>query len=253
MEAYTSFAAVYDTFMDNVPYDEWGEYLRGLLVENGIEGGLVLDLGCGTGTMTEYLANLGYDMIGVDNSEDMLDIAMEKKEKSGHDILYLCQDMREFELYGTVRSIISICDSVNYITEPEELQQVFCLADNYLDPDGVFIFDFNTEYKYRKVLGNCTIAESRDECSFIWDNYYYEEERINEYELSLFVRDEELSQNGQDIYRRYRETHFQRGYTLAEMKELLETAGMRFLAAYDAFTKDAPKEESERIYIIAGK
>lgn len=253
MEAYTSFAAVYDTFMDNVPYDEWGEYLRGLLVENGIEGGLVLDLGCGTGTMTEYLANLGYDMIGVDNSEDMLDIAMEKKEKSGHDILYLCQDMREFELYGTVRSIISICDSVNYITEPEELQQVFCLADNYLDPDGVFIFDFNTEYKYRKVLGNCTIAESRDECSFIWDNYYYEEERINEYELSLFVRDEELSQNGQDIYQRYQETHFQRGYTLGEMKELLETAGMRFLAAYDAFTKDAPKEESERIYIIAGK
>lgn len=253
MEAYTSFAAVYDTFMDNVPYDEWGEYLRGLLVENGIEGGLVLDLGCGTGTMTEYLANLGYDMIGVDNSEDMLDIAMEKKEKSGHDILYLCQDMREFELYGTVRSIISICDSVNYITEPEELQQVFCLADNYLDPDGVFIFDFNTEYKYRKVLGNCTIAESRDKCSFIWDNYYYEEEQINEYELSLFVKDEELSQNGQDIYQRYQETHFQRGYTLGEMKELLETAGMRFLAAYDAFTKDAPKEESERIYIIAGK
>ncbi len=253
MEAYTSFAAVYDTFMDNVPYDEWGEYLRGLLVENGIEGGLVLDLGCGTGTMTEYLANLGYDMIGVDNSEDMLDIAMEKKEKSGHDILYLCQDMREFELYGTVRSIISICDSVNYITDQEELQQVFCLADNYLDPDGVFIFDFNTEYKYRKVLGDCTIAESRDKCSFIWDNYYYEEEQINEYELSLFVKDEELSQNGQDIYQRYQETHFQRGYTLGEMKELLETAGMRFLAAYDAFTKDAPKEESERIYIIAGK
>ena len=253
MESYTSFAAVYDTFMDNVPYDEWGEYLRGLLVENGIEGGLVLDLGCGTGTMTEYLANLGYDMIGVDNSEDMLDIAMEKKEKSGHDILYLCQDMREFELYGTVRSIISICDSVNYITDQEELQQVFCLADNYLDPDGVFIFDFNTEYKYRKVLGDCTIAESRDKCSFIWDNYYYEEEQINEYELSLFVKDEELSQNGQDIYQRYQETHFQRGYTLGEMKELLETAGMRFLAAYDAFTKDAPKEESERIYIIAGK
>lgn len=253
MEAYTSFAAVYDTFMDNVPYEEWGEYLHGLLAENGIEGGLVLDLGCGTGTMTEYLANLGYDMIGVDNSEDMLDIALEKKEKSGHDILYLCQDMREFELYGTVRSIISICDSLNYITEPEELQQVFRLADNYLDSDGVFIFDFNTEYKYRKVLGDCTIAESRDECSFIWDNYYYEEEQINEYELSLFVRDEESSQSGQDIYRRYQETHFQRGYTLEEMKELLEAAGMRFLAAYDAFTKDVPKEESERIYIIAGK
>lgn len=253
MEAYTSFAAVYDTFMDNVPYEEWGEYLHGLLVENGIEEGIVLDLGCGTGTMTEYLANLGYDMIGVDNSEDMLDIALKKKEKSGHDILYLCQDMREFELYGTVRAIVSICDAVNYMTEPEELQQVFCLADNYLDPDGVFVFDFNTEYKYREVLGDCTIAESREGCSFIWDNYYYEEEQINEYELSLFVKDEELSKDGRDIYQRYQETHFQRGYTLEEMKGLLRAAGMRFIAAYDAFTKDAPREESERIYMIVGK
>ena len=253
MEAYTSFAAVYDTFMDNVPYEEWGKYLHCLLKEYGIDSGMVLDLGCGTGTMTEYLADCGYDMIGVDYSEDMLEIALEKRLQSGHDILYLCQDMREFELYGTVRAIVSICDSVNYITEPEELQQVFYWVNNYLDPDGVFIFDFNTEYKYREVLGDCTIAESREDCSFIWDNYYYDEEKINEYELSLFVRDEELSKNGQEIYQRYQETHFQRGYTVEEMKMLLEKAGMRFFAAYDAFTRDAPKAESERIYIIAGK
>lgn len=251
--AYSSFAAVYDTFMDNVPYDEWGDYLYGLLKEYGICDGLVLDLGCGTGTMTEYLAGRGYDMIGVDNSEDMLEIAMEKRVESGHDILYLEQDMREFELYGTVRAIVSICDSLNYITEPEELRQVFHWADNYLDPDGVFIFDFNTEYKYREILGDQTIAESREECSFIWDNYYYEEERINEYELSLFIRDEELSKGGSEIYRRYQETHYQRSYTLEEMKELLSAAGMRFLAAYDAFTREAPSETSERIYIIAGK
>ncbi len=125
MEAYTSFASVYDTFMDDVPYEEWGEYMHGLLKEYGINDGLVLDLGCGTGTMTELLADLGYDMIGVDNSADMLEIALEKKVESGHDILYLQQDMREFELYGTVRAIISICDSVNYITEPDELRRVF--------------------------------------------------------------------------------------------------------------------------------
>ena len=253
MEAYTSFAAVYDTFMDNVPYAEWGEYLYGLLNEYGIASGMILDLGCGTGAMTEYLAGRGYDMIGVDNSEEMLEIALEKKLKSGHDILYLCQDMREFELYGTVRAIVSICDSVNYITEPEELRQVFHWVNNYLDLDGVFIFDFNTEYKYREILGERTIAESREECSFIWDNYYYEEEKINEYELSIFVREEELSKSGQDIYRRYQETHFQRGYTLEEVKVLLDAAGMQLFAAYDAFTKEAPTAESERIYIIAGK
>ena len=97
-----------------------------------------MDLGCGTGTMTEKLADYGYDMIGVDNSEDMLELAMEKRMESGKDILYLLQDMREFELYGTVRAIVSVCDSVNYITEPEELEEVFRLVNNYLDPKGVF-------------------------------------------------------------------------------------------------------------------
>ena len=253
MEAYTSFASVYDTFMDDVPYEEWGEYLHGLLKEYGINDGLVLDLGCGTGTMTELLADLGYDMIGVDNSADMLEIALEKKVESGHDILYLLQDMRGFELYGTVRAIISICDSVNYITEPDELRRVFFWVNNYLDTDGVFIFDFNTEYKYREVLGDTTIAENREECSFIWDNYYYEEEQINEYELSLFIKDQESSTGGAEIYRRYQETHFQRGYTLEEMLELVKTSGLKLLAVYDAFTKEAPNTESERIYVIAGK
>ena len=139
MEAYTSFARVYDTFMDNIPYEEWCEYLTGLMREYGVRDGLVLDLGCGTGNMTELLAKAGYDMIGADNAEEMLEIAMEKRDKSGYDILYLLQDMREFELYGTVRAVISVCDSVNYITEPEELQEVFRLVNNYLDPKGVFI------------------------------------------------------------------------------------------------------------------
>ena len=139
MEAYTSFARVYDTFMDNVPYKEWADYLGKILKEYGIDDGLVLDLGCGTGSMTEMLASSGYDMIGVDNAEEMLEIAMEKKVESGHDILYLLQDMREFELYGTVRAVISACDSVNYITDDEDLTEVFRLVNNYLDPEGLFV------------------------------------------------------------------------------------------------------------------
>lgn len=246
MEAYTSFAAVYDMFMDNIPYEEWGTYLKELLKEYEIEDGLVLDLGCGTGTMTEILAEAGYDMIGVDNAEDMLEIAMEKKVESGHDILYLLQDMREFELYGTVKAVVSICDSVNYITEEEELVEVFRLVNNYLDPKGMFIFDFNTEYKYREILGDCTIAENRDACSFIWDNYYYEEEQINEYALSLFIQEEDS-----DLYRKYEETHFQKAYTYETMRRLIEESGLEFVTAYDAFTHDAPTEKSERIYMIA--
>lgn len=252
MEAYTSFAVVYDTFMDNVPYEEWGEYLHGLLLEYGVEDGLVLDLGCGTGTMTEILASKGYDMTGVDFSEEMLDIAMQKRTKSGHDILYLMQDMREFELYGTVRAIVSVCDSMNYLTEDGDLEQVFRLANNYLDPGGLFIFDMNTEYKYREMLGDQTIAEERENCSFIWDNYYYEEEKINEYQLSLFVEDPVLSEKtGQDICRKFQEMHYQRAYSLAEVKAALEMAGMEFIAAYDAFTRNPVHQESERMYIIA--
>lgn len=245
MEAYTSFARVYDTFMDNIPYQEWAGYLVGLLREYGICEGLVLDLGCGTGSMTERLADSGYDMIGADNSEEMLEIAMEKRIASGHEILYLLQDMREFELYGTVRAVISVCDSLNYITEEEDLLQVFRLVNNYLDPEGLFIFDFNTQYKYQELLGDRTIAESREDCSFIWENYYYEEEKINEYELSLFIKEEG------NLYRKYEETHYQRAYTLEEIKSVIVRSGMEYVAAYDAFTKEDSSGTSERICVIA--
>ena len=248
MEAYTSFAAVYDTFMDNIPYEEWKSYLKELLKEYGVQDGLVLDLGCGTGTMTELLAADGYDMIGVDNSEEMLEIAREKQIKSGHEILYLLQDMREFELYGTVKAVVSICDSMNYITEEEDLLEVFRLVNNYLDPRGIFIFDMNTKYKYEEILGENTIAENREDASFIWDNYYDEEEQINEYELALFIPEEHKDEV---LYRKYEEVHYQRAYDLEVVKGLLEQAGMEFVTVYDAFTRKAPGADSQRVYIIA--
>lgn len=246
MEAYTSFAEVYDTFMDNVPYEEWAEYLAELLQEYDIEDGLVLDLGCGTGSLTEILATKGYDMIGADGSAEMLEIAMEKKAQSGHDILYLLQDMREFELYGTVRAVVSVCDCVNYITDEKELEQVFRLVNNYLDPEGIFIFDFNTEYKYKEILGEQTIAEDREDCSFIWDNYYYEDENMNEYELTLFIKEQDSN-----LYRKYQEMHYQKAYTLDAMRELIEWSGLEFVTAYDAYTRKAPTETSERICVVA--
>lgn len=245
MEAYSGFAEVYDLFMDNIPYKEWCQYLIGLLQEHGVSKGLVADLGCGTGNVTELLSQSGYDMIGIDNSEEMLSIAMEKNKDDS--VLYLLQDMREFELYGTIKAAVSICDSMNYILEEDELVEVFKLVNNYLEKDGVFIFDLNTKYKYETILGESTIAEAREESSFIWENYYYEEEEINEYQLTIFVKEPEE----QERFRRYTETHFQRAYSLEKIKELLEKAGMKFVAAYDAFTKDAPRQDSERVYIIA--
>lgn len=260
MEAYTDFAGVYDTFMDDTPYREWTDFLAELIEKYGIskpvrdkeqgildsERNLVLDLGCGTGTLTELLYQKGYDMIGVDLSQEMLNIALEKKGKSGSEILYLCQDMRELDLFSTVGTVVSVCDSVNYLLEDDEVEETFGLVNNYLYPGGIFLFDFNTVYKYEQVIGDTTIAENRDDCCFIWENYYHEEERINEYDLTIFVKEKK-----EELFRRFTETHFQRGYTLEEMKGFVERAGMEFVLALDADTHEAPSETSERIYVVA--
>ncbi len=300
--SYSAFAYVYDELMDNVPYDEWAEYLIGLLQENGVPDGLVCELGCGTGQMTRRLAAAGYDMIGIDLSEEMLDVAREQEygayeaqgdfyeeefdesvpdaeydfeckpsqeedfedvpeteyeadeaDNTEPSILYLQQDMREFELYGTVAAVVSICDSMNYMTSDEDLLQVFRLVNNYLDKDGVFIFDMNTEYKYKELMGDTTIAENREDVSFIWENLYDEEKRLNEYCLTLFAKaeTEEDDEGGPSLYEKFEEVHLQRAYPLEEVKRLLAEAGMTFVAAYDVLTHEVPGPQCERMYIVA--
>ena len=251
MEAYTDFAGVYDQLMDETPYAQWCGNIVQELGKYGIRDGLVLELGCGTGSLTELLAAQGFDMIGIDCSDGMLNIACEKKEKSGLDILYLNQDMRSFELYGTVRAVVSVCDSLNYLLEDEDLVACFQLVNNYLDPGGVFIFDFNTRYKYETVIGDSVIAENREDCSFIWENYYDPESDINEYDLTIFVRNPEMSASGQELYNRFQEVHLQRGYTLEEMQRFVELSGLAFIRAYDADTLGEVTDTSERIYCVA--
>ncbi len=276
MRAYSDFAEVYDELMDNVPYEAWCENIAALIEEYGIsrpadreeicgnplsgeetsgegipgeetllasERNLVLDLGCGTGTLTRLLRQKGYDMIGVDNSPEMLGIAMEKNAEGG--ILYLLQDMRELELYSTVGTVLSVCDSLNYLLEEEDLLRVFRLVNNYLYPGGLFLFDFNTVYKYSQVIGDAVIAENREDCSFIWENYYHEQEEINEYDLTVFVQEEG------ERFRRFTENHLQRGYTPDTVRSLVEQAGMRGIRLLDADTMGEVTDVSERVYVLA--
>ncbi|MCD8150843.1 MAG: class I SAM-dependent methyltransferase [Clostridiales bacterium] len=290
MNIYSGFAEVYDTFMDNVPYEEWCDYICGLLSEHGVKDGLVLDLGCGTGVMTRLLADRGYDMIGVDVSAEMLAIArsyedrvqgeiehvdesmadseclcgVEPRSDVGdrsayecmknadaeaesriRDILYIQQDMRELELYGTVRAAVCLCDSLNYILEEEELRQVFSLVRRYLDPQGIFIFDMNTVYKYREILGETDICENRERECFTWENYFDEESAINEYVINIFKETE----NG--FYRRYEEVHYQKAYEVECVKRLIEEAGLSLLAVYGEGSREAPEPECERVYFVA--
>lgn len=242
MEAYTGFAEVYDLFMEDVPYEVWKEFLVEMLQKQGIMEGLVCELGCGTGKMTRLLAQSGYDMIGIDVSQEMLSTAREQESEG---ILYLAQDMRQFELYGTVRAVVSICDSMNYLLEEAELEQVFRLVNNYLDPDGIFIFDLNMDYKFRERMGTQTFSEHREEGSLIWDNYYDEEEKINEYALTIFLRQKS------GLYRKYEEIHYERCYELSEIMRLLKQAGMEFVSACDGEDHGPVREDSERIYVLA--
>lgn len=244
---YQRFAEVYDEFMQEVPYSGWADYIEAIWKAQGQQPRLVLDLACGTGSMSLELAKRGYDMIAADQSEDMLYQAREKAEEAGQSILFLEQDMREFELYGTVDSIICTCDSLNYLLEEEEVRQVFRLADNYLNPGGLFIFDVNTEYKFREVLGERTLAETYEDAAYIWQNYYYEDEKINEYQVTFFQK------NAQGTYDREEEVHHERAYTEAELRLWLQQAGLRILGVYDAFTMEAPGPTSERICYVAAE
>lgn len=243
MESYTDFAGLYDEFMEDTPYDEWCSFITEKLSKAGIDDGLVCELGAGTGEMTRRLRDRGFDMIGIDSSVDMLNVAREKEENP-EEILYLNQDMREFELYGTVRAIVSVCDCINYLLEPDDIIQTFKLVNNYLDPKGLFIFDFNTDYKYREVIGDATIAENRDDASFIWENFYDAETGINEYDMTFFVKEGEL-------FRRFTETHLQKGYTVEEMKKYIEASGLEFIEAIDMDTYKKVNAESERVAIVA--
>ncbi len=245
MSCYENFAQVYDLYMNDTPYDQWTEYVMNIFKKHNLPHttGIIAELGCGTGNMTQRLYKKGFDMIGIDISEQML---AQARAKSDDDILYIEQDMTEFELYGTVDAIVSFCDSINYITEEEDLLRVFRLVNNYLDIDGLFVFDINTIYKFRNVLGDNCYCDTTDNSAYTWENYFDEESGINEFYTNFFIKDK-----NSDKYNRYEEYHYEKGYTIEKIKELINKSGLEFVCCYDELTFDSPKENSERIFFVA--
>ena len=247
MEAYSEFANVYDLFMEDTPYNEWYQFIEDLLKEQKINVTSVCELGCGTGQMTMLFAKSGKEVIGIDYSPEMLMVAQDHAYDEGVSILYSMQNMAEFELEGEVDLICSCCDSINYLLEEEDVLDTFKQVHTYLKQDGLFIFDMNTAYKYKEVLGDQIFANQTENAAYIWENFYDEEEEINEYEVSFFIKDEEGK------YERTIENHYQRAYSIEVVKEMLEEAGLELVAAYDNYTNTPVHAETERITYVVKK
>lgn len=252
---YSAIAHVYDKLNEQIDYEKWADFIE-LAFDKFLSDRpqLVLDLACGTGSMTRALSRRGYDMIGVDGSPDMLSVAT---SRGGKNILYLMQDMREFELYGTVGAVLCCLDSINYLLSEDDLDKTFSLVHNYLDPNGLFMFDVNTPYKFKNIYAdNAYILE--DEITEEWDdgesdsyavycgwqNEYNEESGICNFYLSLF---EELD----GAYKRSDEIQKERCYSQEILTALLEKNGFELLGVYGDYEFGAPKNDCERWYICA--
>ena len=246
---YDLIAPIYDKVNGDVDYSRWADFIEEVIKREYRHGKpeLVLDLGCGTGRMTLELARRGYDMTGIDYSTEMLEIARDNAEEEGlaDRMLWLCQDITEFELYGTVDVTVSCLDTVNHITEPAALSECFSLVHNYLIPDGLFIFDVNGKYKFEHTYGKEAYV-IEDETNFcVWQNYYNEKSRLCDFYISLF----EECEDGR--YERYDEEQRERMYTLRSLKKLLKDNGFEFIGAYSDFDFGEGSDDNDRIYLVA--
>ena len=250
-EAYHAISAFYDRVNADIDYSAWADYIEENFSRHlPHKPELLLDLACGTGSMTLTLAARGYDMIGVDGSAEMLNIAMDRARAANHpEILWLLQDMREFELYGTVGAVTCCLDSINYLTEDGDLEACFATVHNYLDPDGLFFFDVNTPYKFEHIYGdNSYIFDEETSSGLIycgWQNYYDPETRLCDFDLTVFIEDED------GRYRREDESHTERCYSLDKLTAALKATGFELIAVHGGIDFSAPAEEGERWYIIA--
>ena len=243
---YDLLAPIYDEINKELDYKKWADFIEKTAVKNlSKRPELVLDLASGTGSMTLELAARGYDMIGVDYSTEMLATARERAENMGLDILWLCQDMREFELYGTVDLVISTLDSINHLTSDKDLKKCLKLVHNYLNPGGIFIFDINGKAKFENVYGQESYVLETEDSFCVWQNDYNPKSRLCDFYITLFKENED------GTYERYDEEQSEKMYLISDIKKALSESGFEFIGAYSDFDFTEAKDSDERIYIVA--
>ena len=243
-----SFASVYDVFTDGVNYADRADYICELFRKNGITEGTVLDVACGTGSLSECFLKKGFEIVANDISFDMLCIAREKLSAYGDKVLLLCQDMCELDLYGTVDAAVCSLDSINHLTEEEDVDDAFFSIGQFIRPGGLFVFDVNTVYKHKEVLaGQTFVYEDTDEKFLVWQNSECDEDFVVEMVIDIF------SKNEDSLYERQTDFVVERAYSVDFLKATLEKNDFEVIGVYGDMTEAAPDEKEERLYFLAKK
>lgn len=245
-EQYGGFAYVYDRLMQDVDYEVWTDYIESIIKNNIKKTSKILELACGTGNVTIPLAKKGYDVVGVDISEDMLMIAKNKSVENNLNIFFIQQNMIDLELEQKFDCVLSMCDGINYIIDMDDLLQVFQNVYDVLEDEGIFIFDISSAYKIKNILGNNMFGENLGDICYLWENYFNEESKILEMDLTIFI------QHGK-YYKKEEEIHTQRAYKADEIIKLLNKLDFKDIKTYDGFTFDIHRSDSERIFFTAKK
>lgn len=243
---YADFAFIYDRFQD-IDYTSFTEYYKLLFKHFGISPKSIIDLGCGSGSVTIPLARQGYAMTGVDLSEDMLALAAQKAFEQGLNILFINGDMTEFTAAAYADAAVCALDGVNYLTNDGDLERLFCRVAEYLNKGGIFIFDLNSEYKMKNILDENSFVYDDDDAYCVWSNSYVEEDKICSFYIDFFIK----SKNG--LYRRGEEYQEERAFSPDEIKAAACAAGLELAGCFDDRTLNAPHEESERIFYVLKK
>ena len=245
MSRYSVFARYYDELTANINYKKRASYFNSLIQKfSSTEGKILLDLACGTGSLSEEMAKLGYDVIGVDYSEEMLGIALDKKFDSGLNIQYLCQDMRKLDMYGTIDITLCALDSINHLPDINAVREVFKKVAFFSEIGGLFIFDVNTLYKHRSILGNNTFTYETENVYCIWENSLIPDTNEVKMHLEFF----ELEENG--LYSRSSESFSEKAYSETDIIDALTDSGFEIVAKYSDDTFDSPTDDSQRLVFV---
>lgn len=244
---YGRFASFYDGLME-ADYKKIADRIDEIVMENYGKRGILLDLACGTGSLCECMAEKGYDVIGTDISQEMLSVALDKKYDSGYNIQYLCQDMRKIDMYGTIDTTVCTLDSLNHLNSKEDILQTFKRVSLFCEPNGLFVFDINTPYKHKCVLGNNTFIFDNDEVYCVWQNFLGDDLSV-EIQLDLFEKENAESESYTRVSEGFREI----SVDIEEIKSMLEECDFEILKIYDEYSDNSLGEKSERAVFVAKK